>query len=76
MPYSFKGATNYHHDKKHGSVPAVLMLEKELRVLHLDLKASRRGYLLQAARRRVSSALGRASKPISTVTHFLQQGHT
>jgi hypothetical protein len=46
---------------------AHMVLEKELRVLHFDLKASRR---------RLSSILGRtraseASKPTCGVTHFL-----
>jgi hypothetical protein len=36
------------------------MVQEELRVLHLHVKATRR----------------RVSKPTSTVTHFLQQGHT
>jgi hypothetical protein len=46
-----------------------MRLEKELRVLHLYLKATRRGLAFQASRRRVS-------KPTPTVTHFLSQGHT
>jgi hypothetical protein len=37
-----------------------MVLEKELRVLHLGLKAARRLSLLQATRRRVSSTLGGA----------------
>jgi hypothetical protein len=57
-----------------------MVLEKELRVLHPDLKA---------ARMRLSSAgsqeedlfhiglnIEETTKPICTVTHFLQQGHT
>ena len=28
-----------HHDRKHGSMPEDIVLEKQLRVLHLDLKA-------------------------------------
>jgi hypothetical protein len=46
------------------------MLEKELRVLHLDLKAVRKS---------VSSTLVELekmpSKPTPKVSHFLQQGH-
>jgi hypothetical protein len=43
---------------------ADMVLEKELRVLHLDPQATGRDCLRQAARR--------ISKPISTVTPFLQ----
>ena len=52
---------------EYGSIQASLARE-ELRVLHLDLKATRRR-LTKAARRMVS-------KPIPTVTHLLQQSHT
>jgi hypothetical protein len=45
------------------------MVQEELRVLHLHLKATRRRLTSQAARRRVS-------KPKPTVTHLLHQGHT
>jgi hypothetical protein len=31
-----------HHGRKHGSLQADVVLEKELRVLHLDLQAARR----------------------------------
>jgi hypothetical protein len=44
------------------------MVQEELRVLHLVLKANRRK-LFQAARIRIL-------KPTPTVTHLLQQGHT
>jgi hypothetical protein len=42
LAYRFRGSVYYHHGRKHGSVQAGMMLEKELRVLHLDLKALRR----------------------------------
>jgi hypothetical protein len=64
----FRGSVHYHHGRKHGSVQADTVLEKEPRVLHLDPRQPGRDYLFQAAR-------GRVSKPTSTVTHFLQQGH-
>ena len=54
----------------YGSVQADMVLEMELRVLHL------------AGNRKWSETLGRilsiyeASKPTSTMTHFLQQNHT
>ena len=51
--------------QKHGSIQADMAQEK-LRVLHLDLTGARRKF--------DSSVLDGALK--STVTHFLQQGHT
>jgi hypothetical protein len=33
---------SHHLSRKHGSIQADIVLEKELRVLHLDLKATRR----------------------------------
>lgn len=51
LAYSFRGSVNYHHGRKYGTVQADLVLE-EPRVLHLELKA---------ARRRLSSTLGRTS---------------
>jgi hypothetical protein len=41
LAYSFKGSVHYHNSRKHGSIQADMMLEK-LRVLYLDLKASRK----------------------------------
>jgi hypothetical protein len=49
---------------------ADLVLEKELRVIHLVLKANQRP-VFQAARKRVSEP-----SPTHTISHFLQQGHT
>ena len=40
LAYSFRGLVHYHHGRKHGSVQADMVLEKELRVLHLDLQAA------------------------------------
>jgi hypothetical protein len=37
-----------------------IVLEKELRVLYLDLKATRRDWHPQAARKKLSSAVGGA----------------
>jgi hypothetical protein len=49
---------------------ADMVLEKDLRVLHLDLKTTRKtGILRQLGR---SSLPQRASKPTTAVTHFLQ----
>jgi hypothetical protein len=40
--YRFRGSVHYHHGGKHGGMPADMVLEKELRVLHLDLQAAER----------------------------------
>jgi hypothetical protein len=42
LVYSFRGSVHYHHGGKHDNMQADIVLEKELRVLHLDLKAVRR----------------------------------
>jgi hypothetical protein len=41
--YSFRGSVHYHHSRKHGSLQADMLLEKKLRVLHLEPNAGRRG---------------------------------
>ena len=46
LSYSFRGSVHYHHGRKHGSVQADMVLEKELRVLHLDLKVARKSVSL------------------------------
>jgi hypothetical protein len=51
LAYSFRGSVHYHHDGKHGSIQADMVLEKKLRVMHLDTKA---------VRKRLVSMLGRA----------------
>lgn len=51
----------------HGGVQADMVLEKELRVLYLYLKAT--GHWVYFEHRRETS------KPIPTVTYFRQQGH-
>jgi hypothetical protein len=40
LPYSFRGLVHYHHGEKHGSMGADMVLERELRFLHLDLQAA------------------------------------
>jgi len=42
LAYSFRGSVHHHHGRKHGSVQGDMVLEKELRVLHLGLQAARR----------------------------------
>ena len=49
LAYSFRGSVHYYHGEKFGSVQADMVLEEDLRVLHLDLEAARR--------RRLSSSL-------------------
>ena len=43
LAYRFRGSVHYHHGRKHGSIQVDMVLEKELRVLHLDKTAARRG---------------------------------
>ena len=50
---------------QHDGVQAGMVLEKELRFLHINPKATGSGL-----------SIYETSKPSSTVTHFLQQGHT
>ena len=40
LAYSFRGLVHYCHGQKYGRVKAGMVLEKELIVLHLDLKIS------------------------------------
>ena len=42
LAYSFRSSAHYHQGRKHGSVQEDMVLEKELRILHLDLKAARK----------------------------------
>jgi hypothetical protein len=41
LAFSFRGSVHYHHGRKHDSVQAGMVLEKELRILHPDPKAGR-----------------------------------
>jgi hypothetical protein len=36
LAYNFRGSVDYCHDRKHGSMQADMVLEEELRALHLD----------------------------------------
>jgi hypothetical protein len=71
LSYRFRGSVHYHHGRKHGSVQADV-LDKELRVLYLDLKAGKK--------QPPSFALDRAGtkdfKVYPTEKCFLQQDHT
>ena len=42
LAYIFRGLVHYHQSKKHGSIQADMVLEEELRVLHLNPKTARR----------------------------------
>jgi hypothetical protein len=59
-----------------------MVLEKELRVLHLDLKyPGETGIFRQLDRRSLPQLVQpehrrRTSKPTATMTDFLQQGHS
>ena len=64
----FRGSVHYHHGREHGSIQAGIVLE-ESRVLHLVLKANRRGLIASAARKKLL-------KPMLTMTHLLLQGNT
>jgi hypothetical protein len=44
LVYRFRGLVYYHHGRKHGGLPADVVLEKEPRVLHLDPKGARRDF--------------------------------
>jgi hypothetical protein len=60
LAYRFRDSGDYHHGGKHGNVQADIVLEKEPRVLSLIQRQPGGDYLLQVARRRVPSTLGRA----------------
>ena len=64
----FRGSVHYHHGRKHGSIQADMVLEKELRVMHLHVHAAEGDCVSHWVEG------GHTSKPVSTVTHFLQQG--
>jgi hypothetical protein len=40
LVYSFRGSVHYHLGRNHGGVQADMVLKMELRVLHLDPKAT------------------------------------
>ena len=40
--FQFRGLVHYYHGRKHGGTKADKLLEKELRVLHLEPKAAGR----------------------------------
>jgi hypothetical protein len=64
-----RSSIHYQQSRKHGSIQTDMVLEKDVRVRHLDLLQPEEDWLSPRQ-------LGRVSKPIPTVTDFLQQGHT
>jgi hypothetical protein len=76
LVYSFRGLVCYHHGRKHGSLQADMVLEKKLRVLHLDLKTAKRmpsaGSKEEALTPHWAELEQGDLKPTYTMTHFLQ----
>jgi hypothetical protein len=60
LVYSFRSSGHYHHSRRHENIQAGMVLEKELRALHLDPRHPEGDCLLQVARRRLPPSLGRA----------------
>ena len=66
--HSFRDLVHYHHVGKCSSMQSGMVLERKLRVLHLDL---------QQEGREPGPDIGfRNLKAHPPVTHFIQQGHT
>ena len=63
LAYNFRGLVHYLHGRNYGGMQAKMVLEKELKVLHLDPNASRR---LSHPGRSLNTK--ETSKPTSTVT--------
>ena len=59
----FRGSAHYQHGRKHSSMQADTVLEKELRVLYVDLQAAK-----ETVCRTGAQLERRPSKPMSTVT--------
>ena len=71
LAYRFRGLVHHHQGRKHGSMQADMVLEKELRVRYLGLQAAEGAVYYTGVTRTQET-----SKPAPIVTHFLQQGHT
>lgn len=46
LAYMFRGSLHHHPGEMHGRIQADMILERELRILHLHSKAARRIHLL------------------------------
>jgi hypothetical protein len=76
IAYRLRGSVYYYHGEEYGSIQAGMVL-KELRALHLVLKANRRRLASPGSEEEaIFQVARRVSKPTPKVTHFLQQGHT
>lgn len=71
LAYTLRNLVHYRHGGKHGSIQGGIVLEKELRVLHLHLKAGA-GDCVDTGH----SLNIKTSQPTFPLTHFLQHGHT
>ena len=77
LAYRFRESVHYHHGRKHGSIQAGMVLEREPRGLYLHPKAPGGDCLQQAIKRRLSLLHWEelehkeTSKPTYTVAHFL-----
>ena len=71
LAYTLRGLVHDCHGRKHGSMQADMMLEKELRVLHLDPQAAE-GTVSHTGHSLSTGDL----EAHPTVTNFLQEGHT
>ena len=76
MAYSFRGLVPYHHGWKHGSIQADMLLEKELRVLHLDLQAAERDHHTGSSLGMVDLKAWPHNDTLCPTKPYLLQGHT
>ena len=74
--YSFRGLIHNHHGGEHGGVKADMVLEKQLRVLHLAGTGNPLSEFDGLAIYTEQKLKQESSKPALTVKHFLQQGLT
>ena len=68
LAYSLRSLVYYPHGGSHGGIQADIVLEKELRVRHLDSKAPRKRL---ASTGRQEEALVNTGQRLSKLTHFL-----
>jgi hypothetical protein len=78
LAYSFRGSVYYHHGEKHGSVQADMVLEKELRILHLDPMTARKRFFYTGQNLSIGDPKAYLHSDTLPLTrpHLLQQGHT
>jgi hypothetical protein len=75
----FRDSVPYHQGGKHDSVQADMILDKELKVLHLDLTAAKKYCLTVSLEEAIilhrAELELRTLKPMYTMIHFLQRGY-